>query len=547
MPLMLYKWEGSHFCFSFLNLISLESFKSAISFGSGWPAECKCQKCKAYKKLLWNLEHIHDWMTEQLKKKTNGMTARFVRPGSAAFYLTASPKNVEYILKTNFDNYPKGPETCNNLSDLLGSSIFNVDGEPWKEQRRVAMHEFTTKSLRNFMHEIVQVELDNRLIPVLSKASSEGVLVDLHDIFMRFTFDTICNLGFGVDPGCLDISLPNVKLAHAFDTATAITSCRFFMYPFVWGTKRALNIGSERILRESLRQINEFAMHVIQKRREKLLESSTEPRNGLNSDDAPESLSSPPHMDLLSRFMGITTEAEKSTLDSSGGDDQKRGGYSDVFLRDIVISFLLAGRDSTSSGISWLFWLLSRHRRVVDAIRAEIREVVKSRNCTNLSTDASKFTYEELKNMHYLHAALSESLRLHPPLPVDTKFALKEDVLPDGTHIPKGSVVAYGPYAMGRMEQLWGSDCLEFKPERWLQNGVFVPQCPYKYAVFQAGPRICLGKELALLQIKLVTAGLINRFDFYVPEDFKPTYELSLLLPMKYGLPTKISLRERES
>jgi cytochrome P450 len=497
--------------------------------------------------VLWNLEHIHDWMTEQLKKKTNSMTARFVRPGSAAFYLTASPKNVEYILKTNFDNYPKGPETCNNLSDLLGSSIFNVDGELWKEQRRVAMHEFTTKSLRNFMHEIVQVELDNRLIPVLSKASSEGVLVDLHDIFMRFTFDTICNLGFGVDPGCLDISLPNVKLAHAFDTATAITSSRFFMYPFVWGTMRALNIGSERILRESLRQINEFAMHVIQKRRQKLLESSTEPRNGLNSDDAPEPLSSPPHMDLLSRFMGVTTEAEKLTLDSSGGDDQKRGGYSDVFLRDIVISFLLAGRDSTSSGISWLFWLLSRHRRVVDAIRAEIREVVKSRNCTNLSTDASKFTYEELKNMHYLHAALSESLRLHPPLPVDTKFALKEDVLPDGTHIPKGSVVAFGPYAMGRMEQLWGSDCLEFKPERWLQNGVFVPQCPYKYAVFQAGPRICLGKELALLQIKLVTAGLINCFDFYVPEDFKPTYELSLLLPMKYGLPTKISPRERES
>jgi cytochrome P450 len=65
--------------------------------------------------------------------------------------------------------------------------------------------------------------------------------------------------------------------------------------------------------------------------------------------------------------------------------------------------------------------------------------------------------------------------------------------------------------------------------------------------VFQAGPRICLGKELALLQIKLVTAGLINCFDFYVPEDFKPTIEISLLLPMKYGLPTKISPRERES
>ncbi|CAK9213190.1 unnamed protein product [Sphagnum troendelagicum] len=188
------------------------------------------------------------------------------------------------------------------------------------------------------------------------------------------------------------------------------------------------------------------------------------------------------------------TEAEKlRTLDSSGGDDQKRGGYSDVFLlRDIVISFLLAGRDTSSS-------------------------------------------------------ELSESPRLYPPLPVDTKFAVKEDVLPDGTHIPKASIVAYASYAMGRMEQLWGSDCLEFKPERWLQNGVFVPQCPYKYAVFQAGPRICLGKDLALLQIKLVTAGLINCFDFDVPEDFKPTYEISLLLPMKYGLPTKISPSKRES
>jgi hypothetical protein len=130
--------------------------------------------------VLWNLEHIHDWMTEQLKEKTSSMTARLVRPGSVVFYLIANPKNVEYILKTNFENYPKGPdETCNNLIDLLGSSIFNVDGRALERATRVAMHKFTKKSLGNLMHEIVQVELDNRLIPVLSKASGEGVLVDL--------------------------------------------------------------------------------------------------------------------------------------------------------------------------------------------------------------------------------------------------------------------------------------------------------------------------------------------------------------------------------
>ncbi len=141
--------------------------------------------------VLWNLEHIHDWMTEQLKEKTSSMTARLVRPGSVVFYLIANPKNVEYILKTNFENYPKGPdETCNNLIDLLGSSIFNVDGRALERATRVAMHKFTKKSLGNLMHEIVQVELDNRLIPVLSKASGEGVLVDLqwpfHALYLRY-------------------------------------------------------------------------------------------------------------------------------------------------------------------------------------------------------------------------------------------------------------------------------------------------------------------------------------------------------------------------
>ncbi|CAK9266412.1 unnamed protein product [Sphagnum jensenii] len=72
------------------------------------------------------------------------------------------------------------------------------------------------------------------------------------------------------------------------------------------GPSELLTSGaSERILHESLRQIDEFAMHMIQKRMQKLLESSTELRSGLNSDDAPEPLSSPPHMDLLSRFMGV--------------------------------------------------------------------------------------------------------------------------------------------------------------------------------------------------------------------------------------------------
>lgn len=97
----------------------------------------------------------------------------------------------------------------------------------------------------------------------------------------------------------------------------------------------------------------------------------------------------------------------------------------------------------------------------------------------------SCFKYEELKKMHYLHAALTESLRLYPPVPIDIKVAQAPDSWPDGTKIFSNVGVVYHPYAMGRMERIWGADCLEYKPERWLKDGVFISENPYKFAVFQ--------------------------------------------------------------
>ncbi len=188
--------------------------------------------------------------------------------------------------------------------------------------------------------------------------------------------------------------------------------------------------------------------------------------------------------------------------------------------------------------------MLSCNCHVEDIILAEITNTLKSRvhvdSKEGRDNPSTSFTYEELKEMHYLHAAVTESLRLYPPVPFDMKTAVEDDVLPDGTQIPKMSFVVYHPYAMGRMEQLWGPDCLEFKPERWLKNGVFVPESPYKFAVFQAGPRVCLGKDFAMLQMKLVAAGLLTQFTFSVPENFKPTYALSLTMPIKNGLPVRV-------
>jgi cytochrome P450 len=161
--------------------------------------------------------------------------------------------------------------------------------------------------------------------------------------------------------------------------------------------------------------------------------------------------------------------------------------------------------------------------------------------------------YDEVKDMVYTHASLCESMRLYPPVPSDSKEALNDDVLPDGTVVKKGMRVTYMPYAMGRLETLWGSDWAEFKPERWLERDEaenrqwrFVGRDAYTYPVFQAGPRICLGKEMAFLQMKRVLAGILRRFKVVpaVGEGVEPEFVQVLTAKMKGGFPVRMVERD---
>ncbi len=131
-------------------------------------------------------------------------------------------------------------------------------------------------------------------------------------------------------------------------------------------------------------------------------------------------------------------------------------------------------------------------------------------------------------------------MRLHPSVPVDIKFAVSDDTLPDGTFIPAGSTVCYAPYALNRSSEIWGSDVLEFKPERFFN----APEpSQYKYTTFNAGPRLCLGKGLALMEIKLTLAILLPRFKFAIANDHTGSYESTLVLPMKPSLEMHVERR----
>lgn len=110
-----------------------------------------------------------------------------------------------------------------------------------------------------------------------------------------------------------------------------------------------------------------------------------------------------------------------------------------------------------------------------EKILKEIHRILMNRSANVKPGDPLCFSREELKEMHYLHACLSETMRLYPPVPLGRKEAIEDEVLPDGTPMKKGTAIVYVTYAMGRMESISGRDCMEFKPKRWLNDkGVFV-------------------------------------------------------------------------
>ncbi|KAJ4831023.1 hypothetical protein Tsubulata_044590 [Turnera subulata] len=490
------------FSFLFFGFTILFSLFSLLLYVLRLKPWCNCDVCKAYLSSSWtkDFSNLCDWYTHLLRKSPTATIHVHVLGN----IITANPENVEYMLKTRFDNYPKGKPFAAILGDLLGKGIFNVDGDSWKFQRKMASLELGSVSIRHYAFDLVTTEIRSRLTPLLSSVAGKGETLDFQDVFRRFSFDTICRFSFGLDPGCLQLSLPISKFAMAFDTASHLSAKRALTAsPIVWKIKRFLNVGSEKELREAIKMVNELAEGVINQRR----------KEGFADGN-----------DLLSRFM------------ASIDDDR--------YLRDIVISFLLAGRDTVASGLTSFFWLLSQNPEVESMIREESDRVMGGPSHHHQQDQLPRF--EQMREMHYLNAAVHESLRLFPPVQFDSKFAQEDDILPDGTFVKKGTRVTYHQYAMGRMEQIWGPDALEFKPERWIKNGVFVPENSFKYPVFHGGFRVCLGKEMALVEIKCVVLAIIRAFDTRVVDPNQvPKFSPGLTATVRGGLP--VMVRERSA
>ncbi|PKA48085.1 Cytochrome P450 86B1 [Apostasia shenzhenica] len=472
---------------------------------------------------LW--QDMYEWITGVLNERGGTFTFRGPWFTNLHCVVTADPRNLEHLLKAKFSVFPKGPYFRNTMRDFLGDGIFAADDELWRDQRKTASLEFHSAEFRAMTARSLVELVHARLLPVLAAAAAYGGAVDLQDVLLRLTFDNVCMIAFGVDPGCLRPGLPEIPFARAFEDATEATVLRFVTPTAIWKAMKMMDVASERRLRMSLEKVDEFAYEVIRRRRQEL--------------SAPASLAAPAaeRSDLLTAFM---------RMKGDGGEQRK---YSDKFLRDVCVNFILAGRDTSSVALAWFFWLLDSHDEVEKKILEEERRILKQRVRQTAAVGGEDggevvFRPEEVKKMEYLQAALSEALRLYPSVPVDHKEVIEDEVFPDGTMLKKGTKVIYAIYTMGRMESIWGEDCREYKPERWLRDGRFVNESSYKFTAFNGGPRLCLGKDFAYYQMKFVAANILHRYHVRVLKNHKVTPKLALTMYMKYGL--KVSLERRE-
>ncbi|KAF3078340.1 Protein kinase alk2 [Orbilia oligospora] len=235
---------------------------------------------------------------------------------------------------------------------------------------------------------------------------------------------------------------------------------------------------------------------------------------------------------------GFNNESEKSGkkryvfLDEIAKETQDP-----VVLRDALTNILLAGRDTTASLLSFVFYLLVRHPEVEQKLRAAIRQDFGDKS------DAEILTFHDLKNCKYLRWVIDETLRLYPSVPFNVRSAFEDTTLPLGggadgkspIFVPKGTVVEYSVYAMHRREDVWGADANWFRPERWGEPRNKEGFGNFEFLPFNGGPRICLGQQFALTEASYAIVRMFQHFKRFEMAEFNPFLKLNATLTMCVG------------
>ncbi|WAQ89999.1 hypothetical protein PtA15_11A691 [Puccinia triticina] len=389
----------------------------------------------------------------------------------------------------------RGPLFRTIMHDVFGDGIFVADGAAWKRARQATSTIFSIKTFKTIIAPSANKSMDG-LLDILKSTVKANHSIDFCDLFFRFTMDSFVQMTFGKDLGLLGTdyydkgkaSLPSklspvsIPFADAFDFAQDQIDFRFSAVRG-WQLIEKLVGSIGKRMKASCCVLDDYAYSLIDERMASLAQSSDcEKKEGEQTD-------------LLGIFMHTR--------------DKRGGGLGRTELRDTTLNLIIAGRDTTAEALSWAFFHLLMNKDLISKIREEAIEILGDAN-----EDQERVTYENYKRFIWTNAMILETLRLHPSVPKNVKCVASHDQIPGGPTVEAGDLVRWSGWQMGRDASLWGSDCGEYKPARWIDEKGSIKQFgQYKFNAFNGGPRICLGMNLAMFQAVKVIVEIFKDFD----------------------------------
>ncbi|KAE8193472.1 hypothetical protein CF328_g5040 [Tilletia controversa] len=245
--------------------------------------------------------------------------------------------------------------------------------------------------------------------------------------------------------------------------------------------------------------------------------------------------------DLLDLFMETTQDREELLI--------------------VVLNFLIAGRDTTAQLLSWFFYEMMAHPEHLDGIRRELTEVLGE--CPE---EGYRLPYDRLRDVPYTFACITEALRLHPSVPKNGKRCVKDTLIvpskPNPTNLPpiqiyKGEMAGWSDWVMARLPEVWGADCEEYRPSRFLDSATEDEEgrmgtkqySQWQQHMFNGGPRLCLEMNLANFEALSIVAAIVPLFDVHWARadqgqtaSWPPKYLASVTLPSE---PYQVEFRRR--
>ncbi|KAL3422602.1 cytochrome P450 [Phlyctema vagabunda] len=382
--------------------------------------------------------------------------------GSRVIY-TIEPENVKAIFATNFRDYGQ-TKTRKDALAIFGPGIFTVDGHQWEASRALLRPNF----VRNLVGDMSAFE--THVLKMLEKIPGCGRVIDMQELFLHLTMDSATELLLGESTGLLgDRPKPEaVRFMQAFSFVSGRLSVRM-------GIGWLATIIPDMKFHRGIDDMKSFVNIYVSRALDMQRKSITATKDKVNATQKEED-----------RYVFLPHLAQS-------GYDQKRIGAE-------LMAVIVAGGGSTSSLLTMFWFTIARHPDVFLKLRDEVLRTIGNRPPS----------FEELKDLRYLSWTMRELQRMYPVIPVNSRVAVKDSILPLGggidgkspVFVKKGTQILHFPYSMHRRKDIYGPDA-----DDW------------EYLPFSGGPRSCIGQQLALTEASYTTVRLIQTFKNVRPGD----------------------------